>query len=123
MLVILFATSFNAWYTRAKFALVETWTQPPAEPVEVHPLPALLREAELETIPLAAASACAGLLIRELQLRSETGASIVAIERAGQTLVNPGPDEELRADDKLLLLGSREQLARARQHLARARVD
>jgi CPA2 family monovalent cation:H+ antiporter-2 len=123
VLVILFATSFNAWYTRAKFALVETWTRPPAEPVEVHPLPALLREAELETIPLAAASACAGRLIRELQLRSETGASIVAIERAGQTLVNPGPDEELKADDKLLLLGSRDQLARARQHLARARVD
>lgn len=121
-LLLLFGASLNRWYSRAKFALVETWSQPPVEPEEAHPLPALLREARLETIPLLAGSACAGRLIRELMLRSETGASIVAIERAGRTLVNPGPDEELKAGDQLLLLGSHEQLAKARDHLARPRA-
>lgn len=114
VLLAFFGTSFNAWYSRAKFALVETWTQPPAEPVEHHPLPALLREAQMDTVHLAAGRSCVGQLIRELQLRSSTGASIVAIERDGKTLVNPGPDEELKADDKVLLLGSREQIQRAR---------
>lgn len=110
--------ALNAWYSRGKFAVVETWTQPPPEPVEPHPMPALLREARMELVVLETRSAAIGRLIRELQLRSATGASIVAIERAGRTLVNPGPDEELKPDDKLLLLGSPEQLADARRHLS-----
>jgi CPA2 family monovalent cation:H+ antiporter-2 len=113
--LIFFGTSFNAWYSRAKFSLVETWTQPPPDPAhEPVPLPALLRDASLETIVLSSSSACAGRLVRELELRARTGASIVAIERAGKTLVNPGPDDEVRAGDQLLILGSRSQLAAAR---------
>jgi CPA2 family monovalent cation:H+ antiporter-2 len=113
--LIFFGTSFNAWYSRAKFSLVETWTQPPAEAAaELPPMPALLREAQLETVVVSGASSCAGRLVRELELRARTGASIVAIERAGKTLVNPGPDDEVQAGDKLLLLGSVTQLAAAR---------
>lgn len=111
--------ALNAWYTRAKFAVLETWTQPPHEPEEEHPMPALLREARMEPFILAPGAAAVGKLIRELQLRSETGASIVAIERDGKTVVNPDADFELRAGDSLLLLGSAEQLLRARAHLAR----
>jgi K+/H+ antiporter YhaU regulatory subunit KhtT len=33
-------------------------------------------------------------------------------------MVNPGPDEELLAGDQLLLLGTPEQLARARNAIA-----
>lgn len=119
LLAVFRGPALNAWYSRAKFAVVETWSQPPPEPEEPHPMPALLREAKLETVTLTAMCACFGKLIRELQLRTDTGASIVAIERDGRTIVNPGPDEELKADDKLLLLGSAEQLARARTHLTR----
>jgi K+/H+ antiporter YhaU regulatory subunit KhtT len=57
-------------------------------------------------VVVSGASSCAGRLVRELELRARTGASIVAIERAGKTLVNPGPDDEVQAGDKLLLLGS-----------------
>jgi CPA2 family monovalent cation:H+ antiporter-2 len=71
------------------------------------------------TIP--ADSAANGRLIRELQLRTETGASIVGIERAGATMVNPGPDEELLGGDKVLLLGQRGQLETARSLLAQPR--
>ena len=106
--------SFNVWYSRAKFSLVETWTQPaPEVPEELRPMPALLREARLETLVVGEGSVCAGRLIRELELRARTGASIVAIERAGKTLVNPGPDDEVLAGDKLLLLGSAAQLTAA----------
>jgi K+/H+ antiporter YhaU regulatory subunit KhtT len=47
-------------------------------------------------------------------LRAQTGASIVAIERAGQRVINPGPDEVLCGGDRVLLLGQAEQLPGAR---------
>lgn len=119
LFVALRASALNAWYTRAKGVLVETWNQPPPEPIEPQPMPALLRDASMETIAISTGFAAVGKLIRELQLRSITGASIVAIERGGKTLVNPDPDTELLVGDTLLLLGSAEQLARARQHLER----
>jgi CPA2 family monovalent cation:H+ antiporter-2 len=59
-------------------------------------------------------------LIRELELRTKTGASIVAIERNGVNNVNPGPDEELLVNDQVLLLGSAAQLEKARKHLLEA---
>ena len=57
-------------------------------------------------------------LIREIQLRTLTGASIVAVERDGRPLVNPGPDTELSVGDLLLLLGDKEQLAGATKLLS-----
>ncbi|MBW7907448.1 MAG: cation:proton antiporter [Kiritimatiellae bacterium] len=122
-LVFVRGRSLNAWYSRAKFAVVETWTQPPIEPAseEEHPMPALLREAKMHTFVLKPNSAAIGHLIRELGLRAETGASIIAIERGGRTLVNPSPDDELKEGDAVLLLGSDQQLAQARTHLQRTR--
>ena len=49
--------------------------------------------------------------------RTLTGASIVGIERAGTNLINPGPDEEILAGDRLVLLGSPEQLRLGRRFL------
>ena len=68
---------------------------------------------QLRVVVVEPASPVAGKLIRELELRSRTGASVVGIERNGENHVNPGPDEELRAGDKLLLLGSADQLTAA----------
>jgi CPA2 family monovalent cation:H+ antiporter-2 len=55
--------------------------------------------------------------IREIGLRTQTGASIVAIERNGATLINPDAFEKLLAGDQLLLLGSHDQVAAARKTL------
>ncbi|MBK8001532.1 MAG: cation:proton antiporter [Verrucomicrobia bacterium] len=113
--------SFIRVYSKAQSALQETFTQPPPtrhEHAPVPPLGGLLREADLEMLTLAASSAATGKLIRELQLRSETGASIVGIERNGNSLVNPGPDEELQSGDQVLLLGTRAQLDKAKASLA-----
>ena len=104
----------------ARFALNEILLQspPPQSHEPREPMPVLLREVELEAVTLAGGSPAAGKLIRELQLRTKTGASAVAIERGGVRIINPGADEELKVGDQLLLLGHRNQLDAARVYLA-----
>lgn len=106
-------------YSKAQLALEETFAQPPLpRPPEISaPLAGLLKEAQIETLMISADSLAKGRLIRELGLRERTGASIVAIERNGGTIVNPSPDETLQEADQVLLLGSREQLESARREL------
>jgi CPA2 family monovalent cation:H+ antiporter-2 len=116
LLVVLIAwllrRSFILVYSKAQVALQETFAQEPAPRHSHAPtaLPSLLREADLETVTVAAGSPAAGKLIRELELRTRTGASIVGIERNGANIINPGPDEELLAGDQVLLLGTPVQL-------------
>jgi CPA2 family monovalent cation:H+ antiporter-2 len=108
--------SFVKVYSKAQAALQETLSHPPAPrpgPAAAL-LPGLLREADLETVTVAPRSPGAGKLVRELQLRSRTGASVIGIERHGGSIINPGPDEELQPGDQLLLLGTRIQLESAR---------
>jgi len=81
-------------------------------------MPELLREAELETMEIPPGSVMIGRKLREIPLRPQTGASIVAIERTGQRLINPGPDEVLCAGDRVLLLGQTDQLPAARDLLS-----
>jgi monovalent cation:H+ antiporter-2, CPA2 family len=124
LLVVVAAVILWRWfirlYSRAQIALRETMEQQPkAHNVqEPTPLPALLHEASLQMVPIGEHSAAAGKLIGELRLRTETGASIVGIERASQNVINPGPDEEIIAGDRVLLLGSRQQLESAEILLA-----
>jgi CPA2 family monovalent cation:H+ antiporter-2 len=111
--------SFIKVYSKAQVALEETFAQQPAPKESSAPpaAPALLREADLELVTVASHSPAAGKLIRELQLRTETGASIVAIQRNAGNIINPGPDEELQAGDQVLVLGTRPQLDSAKAAL------
>jgi CPA2 family monovalent cation:H+ antiporter-2 len=108
--------SFIKIYARAQVELEQTFARPspPRHEPAPAPLPAILRDANLDTVSVAADSAAAGKLIRELRLRTATGASIVGIERNGASIINPGPDEELQAGDRVLILGNRAQLDAAR---------
>ena len=81
-------------------------------------MPKLLRDAVLRTIPITPDSPAAGKLIGELRIRSESGASVVGIQREPASIINPGPDEDLRPGDELLLLGTTEQLDAASRLLA-----
>jgi CPA2 family monovalent cation:H+ antiporter-2 len=110
--------SFIKAYATAQVALQETLAHPALErqPAKTS-LPALLREADLMTVQISANSPAAGKRIRELQLRTLTGVSIVGIERAGNNILNPGPDEELQPGDHVLLLGHENQLGAAEKHL------
>ncbi|HWA27329.1 MAG TPA: cation:proton antiporter [Lacunisphaera sp.] len=112
--------SFNRAYSSAQAALVDTFAQAPPPKPDARPATetSLLAEADLATLTVAAGSPAAGQLIRETGLRLRTGASIVALERPGVKLVNPGPDEEIHAEDTLLLLGTAAQLVLAKRLLA-----
>jgi CPA2 family monovalent cation:H+ antiporter-2 len=114
--------SFIKVYAKAQVALQETFAQPPAprHPSAPAALTSLLREADLESVTVASGSQAVGKFIRELELRTRTGASIVAIERNGANIINPGPDEEIQSGDQILLLGTREQLNAAKAALSHA---
>jgi len=123
LIVTISATVFRSIllrvYSRAEIALHETLLELPLlRPEEAKPMPELLREAELETIEIPSNSAMVSRKLREIPLRLQTGASIVAIERTGQRLINPGPDEVLLSGDRVLLLGHADQLPGARDLLA-----
>jgi len=114
LLLLRHGRAFNRWYSEAKFALVAV-VHEPSETAPVPPPPdplSHLRDAHLRTVTVRTGPH-AGRLIREVELRTLTGATIVAVERGGHSKVNPGPDEELLAGDQLLLLGSPRQLDQA----------
>jgi CPA2 family monovalent cation:H+ antiporter-2 len=52
------------------------------------------------------------LSLEGLNLRARTGASILAVERAGASTTNPEPSFELRPHDRLLVIGDVSSLAR-----------
>jgi K+:H+ antiporter len=124
MLAIVAAAAALLWspsirvYSRAQIALRDVLARPVAEHREEPAgLRSFLREAQLELVPLDDAAPANGRLIRELELRSRTGASVVGIDRGEDAVVNPGPDEELQSGDNVLLLGSPVQRAAAHRLL------
>ncbi len=106
-------------YSRAEVALHETLIElPRLQKEKPKVIKEIMHEAELDTMEIPPNSAMIGRSLREIPLRQQTGASIVAIERAGQRLINPGPDEVLHPGDRVLLLGQIEQLPAAIDLLA-----
>jgi len=108
-------------YSKAQAALEETFAQQPPHRPEQAPSapPSLLQETDLELVTLAPDSSAAGKRIRELELRTRTGASIVGIQRDDTKIFNPDPDEELHPGDQVLLVGTRTQLDLAKAKLAK----
>jgi CPA2 family monovalent cation:H+ antiporter-2 len=66
------------------------------------------------SITLPETATAVGRSLAELDLRAQTGATVLAIARAGAGLATPSPTEPLRAGDVLAVAGSHEALARAR---------
>jgi K+/H+ antiporter YhaU regulatory subunit KhtT len=70
------------------------------------------REIDLEEVRLGAGSGACGVRLRDLASRG-VRVSVVAIKRGEEALrLQPGPDEELRAGDRVVALGDRDNLAR-----------
>jgi K+/H+ antiporter YhaU regulatory subunit KhtT len=107
-------------YARAQIALKETFeaSELGQAEAEIGELPAgLLEAAHLDSMRLVKGSPAAGQCIGELELRTNTGVSIVGIERDAERIVNPGPEETLLEGDLLLLLGENTQLPKAKAEL------
>ena len=59
-----------------------------------------------------------GESIRSLDIRAKTGASVVAVERAGERVRNPGPSWTFAAGDVAIVIGNPPELAALRELLA-----
>lgn len=56
---------------------------------------------------------CAGRTIADLELRTRTGVSIVAIIRGDETIPSPGPEARIERDDTVVAVGTPEGLQTA----------
>lgn len=74
-------------------------------------------DAHLVRIKVHPNSDIAGLRLRDAQLRSRFGMSVIAIQRGVQSLIAPQPDEQIFPKDEILVLGTDEQVEAARSHL------
>ena len=62
----------------------------------------------IEWVEVPEGSELAGKTLRETDLRQETGANVILVQRGDMTITNPGGDTELRVGDTLLAVGPRE---------------
>jgi TrkA domain protein len=74
-------------------------------PQLVKDLELALKDLVMEWIELPATSPLVGLTVATCRIRSTTGATIVAILRESGSLATPHPNEVLRADDVLVVIG------------------
>jgi len=77
----------------------------------------LLKGMETETYLIRNTSWADGLSIRGLNLRVETGATIIAIKRTDNIHHNPPSDFILKAGDILLFIGTKEDIGRAIEYI------
>lgn len=105
-------------YARAQIALEETLANPPPAHEPPREMAPLLEEIRMELVRLAPGAWASGNEIREIALRGRSGASIVAIARGEDRIINPDAYEELQDNDGLLLIGTEAQLARGKELLS-----
>ncbi len=74
-------------------------------PQLVEDLELALKDLVMEWIELPVTSPLVGLTVATCRIRSTTGATIVAILRESGSLATPHPDEVLRAEDTMVVIG------------------
>jgi CPA2 family monovalent cation:H+ antiporter-2 len=70
----------------------------------------ILKNIVIETYRIRQGSVADEKTLRDLNLRSKTGVTVIGIERAGEVHRMPSPSLRLVADDVLLFIGSREDI-------------
>ena len=83
-----------------------------AEYKNVHALEHARRLLEFTWVALPDGTPLAGCTLDETQIRSQTGATVVAIMRCNRLIINPDSTEQLQAGDVLAVLGNRSELER-----------
>ncbi|MFB6103255.1 MAG: cation:proton antiporter regulatory subunit [Haloplanus sp.] len=81
------------------------------ESVDIDSLSVPLGEAIIEWVEVEPESPVAGKTLENSTIRTETGTSIIAIQRGEETIPNPAADTELEAGDLLVAVGTREEQA------------
>jgi CPA2 family monovalent cation:H+ antiporter-2 len=88
----------------------EAWLNEPRAQVEVSDLPGL-SELSLGHLMVPRTSRHAGKSLAELGVRSLFGIQVVGIERGHHSLLSPGPKENIKPGDQLLVLGTPAQVS------------
>ncbi len=73
----------------------------------------IITDIETETYLIGEQTPAAGHSIRDLKIRSKTGATIIAVRRDGEILPSPEPNFVFKAGDVVYLIGEREKVQRA----------
>lgn len=119
-LMLLLKTHLIKVYARGQAALYETLSEPhELDPIvqQEDAMPTLLRGMDVEVMHLNEDDWACGRQLRDLELRAKSGANIIGIERAEQSIINPRPTEVLLPEDRILLVGSKSQLHDGRIYL------
>ena len=69
--------------------------------------------ASTETVVLDSSSPAVGKNLGELNVRGQSGATVIAVVRDGDTKISPGANYQLKEGDTVVLIGSAKKLARA----------
>ncbi len=80
---------------------------------------ALFAGATVDHIQIEPDSPATGKTLRDLDIRKNTGATVIAIARNGEAITNPGPDFTMQPDDIVVLLGAHRDLDEAVKLLTR----
>lgn len=73
---------------------------------ELTSLPEQVQGLVVEWLRVPESSPYADRTLGDTRARTRTGASVVALVRAGQVTPSPGPESELRAGDRLVVVGT-----------------
>jgi CPA2 family monovalent cation:H+ antiporter-2 len=84
---------------------------------------ALFAGATVDNFQIEPGSPAAGKTLRELDIRKNTGATVIAIARNGEAVTNPGPDFRIEPDDIMVLLGAHRDLDQAVGLLTRGKAE
>ena len=85
------------------------------ESVDLDDLSVPLGDAIIEWVDVPDDSSVVGQTLQEANVREETGASVIAVQRGPDTVPNPGPDAEIAAGDILVSVGTRGQVRELRR--------
>jgi CPA2 family monovalent cation:H+ antiporter-2 len=96
----------------------------PSQPMlEMSAIGEALGTASTETLFIDRNSPAIGRTIGEMDLRKQTGATVITTIRDGNTEINPGPDFKLEAEDILVLLGSPQQIETAIERITFTEIE
>ncbi|MEW6068663.1 MAG: monovalent cation:proton antiporter-2 (CPA2) family protein [Nitrospirota bacterium] len=76
-----------------------------------------LKEIDTETYLIKEDSPVDGYSIKEIGLRTKTGATIIAVQRGDKIHHNPSPDFVLKKNDIILFIGTREDIGHAIEYI------
>jgi CPA2 family monovalent cation:H+ antiporter-2 len=83
-------------------------------------LAALFAGATVDNVQIEVNAPSVNRTLRELDIRKNTGATVIAIARNGEAITNPGPDFALQQDDIVILMGAHADLDKAVNLLTKA---